>query len=55
METKTPLASIASNGSAEDLAEYPDFMEAEELEEVRKLGACDSVTRLGDISPFRLL
>jgi len=48
METKTPLASIASNGSGEGLAEYTDFMEAEELEEVRKLGGlrqCDQIGR----------
>ena len=28
---KTPLAPIASHGSAEDLNEDPDFMEADEV------------------------
>ena len=43
---KTPLAPIASHGSAEDLVEYPDFMEADENEEVRVVGSKPGTNRI---------
>ena len=43
---KTPLAPIASHGSAEDLVEYPDFMEADENEEVRVAGSMSGANRI---------